>query len=91
MNLGKLSATNNIGGIIGKNAGKGIEVYDAANFGTIQGIAGDKEYGVGGIAGASEDAITIYKSVNHGNITINRNAKYYGVCKTRWSTHPLLL
>lgn len=78
VNLGKLSATNNIGGIIGKNAGKGIEVYDAANFGTIQGIAGDKEYGVGGIAGASEDAITIYKSVNHGNITINRNAKYYG-------------
>lgn len=77
VNLGKLSATNNIGGIIGKNAGKGIEVYDAANFGTIQGIAGDKEYGVGGIAGASEDAITIYKSVNHGNITINRNAKYY--------------
>ena len=46
VNLGKLSATNNIGGIIGKNAGKGIEVYDAANFGTIQGIAGDKEYGV---------------------------------------------
>lgn len=78
VNLGKLSATNNIGGIIGKNVGKGIEVYDAANFGTIQGIAGDKEYGVGGIAGASEDAITIYKSVNHGNITINRNAKYYG-------------
>lgn len=78
VNLGKLSATNNIGGIIGKNAGKGIEIYDAANFGTIQGIAGDKEYGVGGIAGASEDAITIYKSVNHGNITINRNAKYYG-------------
>ena len=78
VNLGKLSATNNIGGIIGKNAGKGIEVYDAANFGTIQGIAGDKEYGVGGIAGAAEDAITIYKSVNHGNITINRNAKYYG-------------
>lgn len=78
VNLGKLSATNNVGGIIGKNAGKGIEVYDAANFGTIQGIAGDKEYGVGGIAGASEDAITIYKSVNHGNITINRNAKYYG-------------
>lgn len=78
VNLGKLSATNNIGGIIGKNAGKGIEVYDAANFGTIQGIAGDKEYGVGGIAGVSEDAITIYKSVNHGNITINRNAKYYG-------------
>jgi hypothetical protein len=73
VNLGKLSATNNIGGIIGKNAGKGIEVYDAANFGTIQGIAGDKEYGVGGIAGAAEDAITIYKSVNHGNITINRN------------------
>lgn len=33
---------------------------------------------MGGIAGASEDAITIYKSVNHGNITINRNAKYYG-------------
>jgi len=33
---------------------------------------------VGGIAGAAEDAITIYKSVNHGNITINRNAKYYG-------------
>ena len=32
----------------------------------------------GGIAGAAEDAITIYKSVNHGNITINRNAKYYG-------------
>lgn len=78
VNLGKISATNNVGGIIGKNAGKGIEVYDAANFGTIQGIAGDKEYGVGGIAGASEDAITIYKSVNHGNITINRNAKYYG-------------
>lgn len=78
VNLGKLSAINNVGGIIGKNAGKGIEVYDAANFGTIQGIAGDKEYGVGGIAGASEDAITIYKSVNHGNITINRNAKYYG-------------
>ena len=78
VNLGKLSATNNIGGIIGKNAGKGIEVYDAANFGTIQGIAGDKECGVGGIAGAAEDAITIYKSVNHGNITINRNAKYYG-------------
>ena len=78
VNLGKLSATNNIGGIIGKNAGKGIEVYDAANFGTIQGIAGDKEYGVGGIAGASEEATTIYKSVNHGNITINRNAKYYG-------------
>ena len=78
VNLGTLSAINIIGGIIGKNAGKGIEVYDAANFGTIQGIAGDKEYGVGGIAGASEDAITIYKSVNHGNITINRNAKYYG-------------
>ena len=78
VNLGKLSATNNIGGIIGKNAGKGIEVYDAANFGVIQGIAGDKECGVGGIAGAAEDAITIYKSVNHGNITINRNAKYYG-------------
>ena len=78
VNLGKLSATNNVGGIIGKNAGKGIEVYDAANFSTIQGIAGDKECGVGGIAGASEDAITIYKSVNHGNITINRNAKYYG-------------
>lgn len=33
---------------------------------------------MGGIAGAAEDAITIYKSVNHGNITINRNAKYYG-------------
>ena len=78
VNLGKISATNNVGGIIGKTSGKDIEVYDAANFGTIQGIAGDKEYGVGGIAGASEDAITIYKSVNHGNITINRNAKYYG-------------
>ena len=78
VNLGKLSATNNIGGIIGKTSGKDIEVYDAANFGVIQGIAGDKECGVGGIAGAAEDAITIYKSVNHGNITINRNAKYYG-------------
>ena len=78
VNLGKISATNNVGGIIGKTSGKDIEVYDAANFGSIQGIAGDKEYGVGGIAGASEDAITIYKSVNHGNITINRNAKYYG-------------
>ena len=78
VNLGKISATNNVGGIIGKTSGKDIEVYDAANFGSIQGIAGDKECGVGGIAGASEDAITIYKSVNHGNITINRNAKYYG-------------
>ena len=78
VNLGKISATNNVGGIIGKTSGKDIEVYDAANFGSIQGIAGDKEYGVGGIAGAAEDAITIYKSVNHGNITINRNAKYYG-------------
>ena len=78
VNLGKISATNNVGGIIGKTSGKDIEVYDAANFGVIQGIAGDKECGVGGIAGASEDAITIYKSVNHGNITINRNAKYYG-------------
>lgn len=74
VNLGKISATNNVGGIIGKTSGKDIEVYDAANFGVIQGIAGDKECGVGGIAGAAEDAITIYKSVNHGNITINRNA-----------------
>lgn len=78
VNLGKISATNNVDGIIGKTSGKDIEVYDAANFGSIQGIAGDKECGVGGIAGAAEDAITIYKSVNHGNITINRNAKYYG-------------
>ena len=78
VNLGKISATNNVGGIIGKTSGKDIEVYDAANFGSIQGISGDKECGVGGIAGAAEDAITIYKSVNHGNITINRNAKYYG-------------
>ena len=78
VNLGKISATNNVGGITGKTSGKDIEVYDAANFGSIQGIAGDKECGVGGIAGAAEDAITIYKSVNHGNITINRNAKYYG-------------
>lgn len=78
VNLGKISATNNVGGIIGKTSGKDIEVYDAANFGVIQGIAGDKECGVGGIAGAAEDAITIYKSVNHGNITINRNVKYYG-------------
>lgn len=78
VNLGKISATNNVGGIIGKTSGKDIEVYDAANFGVIQGIAGDKECGVGGIAGAAEDTITIYKSVNHGNITINRNAKYYG-------------
>lgn len=78
VNLSKISATNNVGGIIGKTSGKDIEVYDAANFGVIQGIAGDKECGVGGIAGAAEDAITIYKSVNHGNITINRNAKYYG-------------
>ena len=78
VNLGKISATNNVGGIIGKTSGKDIEVYDAANFGVIQGIAGDKECGVGGIAGAAADAITIYKSVNHGNITINRNAKYYG-------------
>ena len=78
VNLGKISATNNVGGIIGKTSGKDIEVYDAANFGSIQGIAGDKECGVGGIAGAADDAITIYKSVNHGNITINRNAKYYG-------------
>lgn len=78
VNLGKISATNNVGGIIGKTSGKDIEVYDAANFGSIQGIAGDKECGVGGIAAAAEDAITIYKSVNHGNITINRNAKYYG-------------
>lgn len=78
VNLGKISATNNVGGIIGKTSGKDIKVYDAANFGSIQGIAGDKECGVGGIAGAAEDAITIYKSVNHGNITINRNAKYYG-------------
>ena len=78
VNLGKISATNNVGGIIGKTSGKDIEVYDAANFGVIQGIAGDKECGVGGIAGAAEDAITIYQSVNHGNITINRNAKYYG-------------
>ena len=78
VNLGKISATNNVGGIIGKTSGKDIEVYDAANFGSIQGIAGDKECGVGGIAGAAEDAITIHKSVNHGNITINRNAKYYG-------------
>lgn len=78
VNLGKISATNNVGGIIGKTSGKDIEVYDAANFGVIQGIAGDKECGVGGVAGAAEDAITIYKSVNHGNITINRNAKYYG-------------
>lgn len=78
VNLGKISATNNVGGIIGKTSGKDIEVYDAANFGVILGIAGDKECGVGGIAGAAEDAITIYKSVNHGNITINRNAKYYG-------------
>ena len=78
VNLGKISATNNVGGIIGKTSGKDIEVYDAANFGSIQGIAGDKECAVGGIAGAAEDAITIYKSVNHGNITINRNAKYYG-------------
>lgn len=78
VNLGKISATNNVGGIIGKTSGKDIEVYDTANFGSIQGIAGDKECGVGGIAGAAEDAITIYKSVNHGNITINRNAKYYG-------------
>lgn len=78
VNLGKISATNNVGGIIGKTSRKDIEVYDAANFGVIQGIAGDKECGVGGIAGAAEDAITIYKSVNHGNITINRNAKYYG-------------
>lgn len=78
VNLGKISATNNVGGIIGKTSGKDIEVYDAANFGVIQGIAGDKECGVGGIAGTAEDAITIYKSVNHRNITINRNAKYYG-------------
>lgn len=61
VNLGKISATNNVGGIIGKTSGKDIEVYDAANFGSIQGIAGDKECGVGGIAGAAEDAITIYK------------------------------
>ena len=33
---------------------------------------------VGGIAGAAEGCHSIYKSVNHGNITINRNAKYYG-------------
>ena len=78
VNLGKISATNNVGGIIGKTSGKDIEVYDAANFGVIQGSAGGKECGVGGIPGAAEDAITIYKSVNHGNITINRNAKYYG-------------
>ena len=79
VNLGKISATNNVGGIIGKTSGKDIEVYDAANFGVIQGIAGDKECGVGGIAGAAEDAMTIYKCVNHGDITINRNAKYYGL------------
>lgn len=100
VNLGKISATNNVGGIIGKTSGKDIEVYDAANFGSIQGIAGDKECGVGGIAGAAEDAITIYKSVNHGNITINRNAKYYGAGGilgyvkqggARGSTCPLLL
>ena len=78
VNLGKISATNNVGGIIGKTSGKDIEVYDAANFGVIQGIAGDKECGVGGIAGTAEDAIPIYKSVNHGKITIHRNAKYYG-------------
>lgn len=42
VNLGKISATNNVGGIIGKTSGKDIEVYDAANFGSIQGIAENK-------------------------------------------------
>ena len=73
------SGSNYIGGIFGSMVARTtVKINKVVNLGTIQGIAGDKEYGVGGIAGASEDAITIYKSVNHGNITINRNAKYYG-------------
>lgn len=81
VNLGNLSSLNSVGGIIGRAYGSGddIEVYNAANFGAINGVQGNEYRGVGGIIGESMNTVTIYKSVNHGAITVNRNAEYAGV------------
>lgn len=78
VNLGNITATSSIGGIIGYTYGNYIYIYDAANFGAINGLSGGKESGIGGIVGSAVNAVTIYKSVNHGDITVNKNANYKG-------------
>lgn len=78
VNLGDITATSSIGGIIGYTSGKNINIYDAANFGAIKGLSGGEKSGIGGIIGSAVDAVTIYKSVNHGDITANRNSEYNG-------------
>lgn len=83
VNLGNLTATNSVGGIIGMSTDVGVEIYDAANYGTIQGTLSPQSKiehcGLGGIVGRAINTITIYKSVNHGDISANKDAMYYGV------------
>lgn len=78
VNLGDITATSSTGGIVGRTSGKNIQIYDAANFGTIKGLSGGDESGIGGIIGYGVNTVTIYKSVNHGDISVNKNAKYNG-------------
>lgn len=78
VNLGNITATSSTGGIIGYTSGENIIINDAANFGSIYGSSGGDESGIGGIIGSAVNAVKIYKSVNHGDITVKLNAKYNG-------------
>lgn len=83
VNLGNISATYSVGGIVGMTDDTGVEIYNAANYGAIHGNLSSQsniDYcGLGGIAGRTLNGILIYKSVNHGDVTANQDAKYAGV------------
>ncbi len=80
VNLGDVSVNMTGGGIVGWCSGNGsFEIYNAANYGTIKGILGDKSSGLGGIAGTCAYRTTVYNSVNHGTVMTGSNAGYMGV------------
>lgn len=79
VNLGDLSVNMTGGGIVGWCSGDGsLEIYNAANYGNIKGVTGDKSSGLGGIVGLCYRT-TVYNSVNHGTVMTGNNAGYMGV------------
>lgn len=82
VNLAGITASNSVGGIVGRTLGKGfLHIHQSANFGEINASSTTtkEELGVGGIVGHAENTTSVYYSVNHGEIKIGTNSAYHGV------------
>lgn len=79
VNLANITSYKNVGGIIGSIIGQQrVSIEESANYGAIQGNTGDKNNGIGGLVGKADKNLTVYGSVNHGNVTATQDATYYG-------------